>query len=135
MVKAVGMHAEIVIDAIRYYFEHWRTIWFACSRDTWKGPPESRRCEFTIHSIEKNLQELLSKMHSHAQRKEPQTWSTSSLTTDDLKPITEEGRQQLQRLASEFRNRVQAMPEPAAAIKSGAHGQRFAGNRGRVEAH
>jgi len=89
MVRTAGMHADVVIKAIQYYFEHWREFWFACSRDSWKGPTDTRRCEFSIQSLEKNLPEVFSRMASEPVRKGD--WSTSSMKPEDYR-ISEEER-------------------------------------------
>lgn len=90
MVKTAGMHVDVVIKAIAYYFEHWREFWFACSRDSWKGPTDTRRCEFSIQSLEKNLPEVFSRMASEPVRKGD--WSTSSLKPEDYRISEEERR-------------------------------------------
>jgi hypothetical protein len=102
MVRTAGLRADVVNKAIAYYFEHWREFWFACSRDSWKGPPESRRCEFSIKSLEKNLPEVLSRMASKPAQREH--WSTSVLKPEDYRISEEEQRNNTRKLGAFVRS-------------------------------
>ena len=74
----LGNNALLAHQAIDYYFDNWRDLWFAQKRMPRDTPPENRQWSFTFSSFVKNIQEILSLMQEVPANPKaaPERWST-----------------------------------------------------------
>lgn len=82
----LGSNVPLAHQAVDYYFENWRDLWFAQKRMPRDTPPEKRQWSFTFSSFVKNIQEILSLMQEAPakQKAAPERWSTGGSFTPEV---------------------------------------------------
>lgn len=87
VLEFLGGNLNLAMKAIDFYFENWRDLWFACSKQSRGAPRESRQAEFRFGSFAStdNLTELLSRIKLLPQESKKQTepWSTAAPAVPD----------------------------------------------------